>query len=211
MDGVITNTMPDHFKAWKAVLEPYGVQVTHYDVYSREGQRGINSIKEFFCEKKKVCTPQIIQELLHQKEQLFKKIVKRRFIPVARRFIKWLHQNHFKLALVTGTSRHELPRTLPDYIYKLFDVVVTGSDVTNGKPDPEPFLLALNKLKIKAQDAVVIENAPFGIRAAKAAGIKCLAIATSLREKFLKEADYIFSDMKTLRRKVNFILKDNKK
>jgi len=46
MDGVITNTMPDHFRAWQLVLKAEGISVSHYDVYSREGQRGISSIRE---------------------------------------------------------------------------------------------------------------------------------------------------------------------
>src|SRR5437870_3917637 len=104
MDGVITNTMPDHFRAWKTVLGKEGVHVTHFDIYRREGQRGITSIEEIYEENKKSYTLAKARELLHQKESIFKKTVKRRFIPGARSFIKVLHKNHCRLALVTGTS-----------------------------------------------------------------------------------------------------------
>ncbi|HLD69311.1 MAG TPA: HAD family phosphatase, partial [Candidatus Omnitrophota bacterium] len=104
----------------------------------------------------------------------------------------------------TGTSRHELHRILPDYLYNLFSVVVTGTDVKNGKPHPEPFLKALKLLKIKSSEAVVIENAPLGIQSAKKAGLRCFALASSLPKQFLHEADAVFSSIKEMRGRVGF-------
>ena len=208
MDGVITNTMPDHFRAWRKVLEKVGIHVTHFEVYSREGQRGISSLKEIFEIKDKRLTPRLARELLARKEALFKKIVHRRFISGARRFLKTLYRGGFQLALVTGTSRHELHRILPDHLFKLFGVVVTGNDVKHGKPHPEPYLLSLKKLKIKSAAAVVIENAPFGIQSAKAAGLKCFALETSLPRKYLHGADRIFASFKDLDNYVQLIKAD---
>ncbi len=205
MDGVITNTMPDHFCAWKIIFRQDGIRVSHLDVYKREGQRGINSVKEIFKEHHLPLEKRKAREILARKEELFKKIVKVRFISGARRFLKFLHRNDFKLALVTGTARHEVRKILPDGIYNLFDVVVTGSDVRFGKPHPEPFLKAVKKLKVKPGAAVVIENAPFGIRSAKAAGLKCLAVATSLPGRYLHDADAIFSSIHDLQGKVRFL------
>jgi beta-phosphoglucomutase-like phosphatase (HAD superfamily) len=94
---------------------------------------------------------------------------------------------------VTGTARHEVHKILPDEIFALFDAVVCGCDVQNGKPHPEPYLTALKKLKIDSHQAVVIENAPFGIQSSKTAGIRCLALETSLSKKFLRNADAVFT------------------
>jgi len=204
MDGVITNTMPDHFRAWKEVLAREGVTVTHEDIYSREGQKGIHSVKELFDKYHKKFTPEKAHELLDKKEALFKKIVKTRFIPSSRSFLKKLQDIQIRLALVTGTSRHEMHRILPDNIYERFEVVVTGSDVTHGKPHPEPFQMALKGLDLSAADSMVLENAPFGIRSAKAAGIRCVALATSLGRSYLKEADFIFSSFEEMERKLEF-------
>ncbi len=207
MDGVITNTMPDHFKAWKEILRREGLFVTHLDIYSREGQRGINSVQELF----KVCGKDInsakAQKILKEKEKYFKKIVKRRFVRGARTFLKRLDQSGFHLALVTGTARHEVHKILPRSLYNLFSVIITGSDVQNGKPHPEPFLKALEKLKINPSEAIVIENAPFGIRSAKRAGLRCLALQTSLPGEYLKEADFVFSSLKELKAKIIFKIK----
>ncbi len=167
MDGVITNTMPEHFRVWKTIFARCGIHVTHLDIYSREGQKGIMSVNEIFKEYKKSISLQDAREMLKEKEELFKRVVKRRYITGSRGFLKFLHARDILLALVTGTSRHELRKILPDSIYKLFSVIVTGTDVKNGKPHPEPFQKALKLLRLKPREAVVIENAPFGIQSAK--------------------------------------------
>jgi len=161
MDGVITNTMPDHYRAWHKALLEIGMNVSKLDIYSREGQRGIQSIKELMAVHKKKYPPLLAKRFLARKEEIFKKISRKRFIVGSRTFIKDLAQQGFMLALVTGTSRHELHQILPDKLYRLFSVVITGTDVKKGKPHPEPYVKALRKLKIKNFDAVVIENAPF--------------------------------------------------
>ena len=198
MDGVITNTMPDHFRSWKVILHRIGVPVTHYDVYSREGQRGIHSVRELTTQYGKPVDERQAHKILEEKEIYFKKIVRLRFILGARTFLKRLHKNNFRLALVTGTSHHEMRRILPASIRQLFTVIVTGSDVHHGKPHPEPYLKSLKKLDLKVNEAVVIENAPFGIQSAKRAGLRCLALETSLQRKYLKEADAIFGSIKEL-------------
>ena len=204
MDGVITNTMPDHFRCWKIIFRRYGIHTTHLDIYSREGQKGMMSVKEIFAKYHKSIPHKKALEILAAKEALFKKMVKQRFIVGARSFLRFLYRKNIKLALVTGTSRHELHRILPDYLYNLFSVVVTGTDVKNGKPHPEPFLKALKLLKIKSSEAVVIENAPLGIQSAKKAGLRCFALASSLPKQFLHEADAVFSSIKEMRGRVGF-------
>ena len=120
MDGVIANTMPDHFLSWKMALRPEGIRVTHDDIYKREGQPGLFSVREIFRDYRKDYNTQRGARILRRKENLFKKIVKRRFIRGARTFIKQLHKSNFRLGLVTGTSRHELRRILPEALCGLF-------------------------------------------------------------------------------------------
>lgn len=204
MDGVITNTMPDHFRCWKVILGKIGVPVTHYDVYCREGQPGIHSVRELTAQYGKPLDDRQAHTILKEKEVCFKRIARLRFIAGARTFLKQLHKNNFHLALVTGTSRHEMCRILPASLRRLFTVIVTGSDVRHGKPHPEPYLLSLKKLGLKPGDAVVIENAPFGIQSAKRAGLRCLALETSLPRKYLKQADAVFGSVKELSDSVRF-------
>jgi HAD superfamily hydrolase (TIGR01509 family) len=205
MDGVITDTMPYHFRAWRSVFTSKGITVSHEDVYKREGQKGIDSIRELFAEKEKYYTDTIGKKLLQSKEKLFKRIFKRKFIAGSRTFIKRSVAQGFKLGLVTGTSRPEAKRLLPEELWNCFDVTVCGCDVQNGKPHPEPYLKALIKLNVRPTEAVVFENAPFGIRSAKAAGLFCIALETSLSASYLKGADAIFPSFKTISRQCQFL------
>ena len=206
MDGVITNTMPDHYFAWKTILQRQGIQVTYHDIYLREGQPGIESVPQIFHRSGRVLNKKKADEILREKEDLFKKIVKTRFVAGARSFVKMLRKSKFELALVTGTSRHELYQILPESLYSAFSVIITGNDVCNGKPHPEPYLKSIKQLGIKPSLGVVIENAPFGIQSAKRAGLKCFAIETSLPREYLQEADAVFSSIKELKDKVSFYL-----
>lgn len=204
LDGVITNTMPYHFRAWKDAFQNIGIRVEPEDVYQREGQRGYDSVFEICAKRNRLIGQKKAQLLLTTKERIFKNIVKQRFVPQARSLMRNLLSRGFRLALVTGTSLREVKRILPVSVWNRFDSIVTGSDVIYGKPHPEPFTKALTRLKIKAKDAVVIENAPFGIASAKAAGIRCLAVETSLPRRYLKKADAVFIDMRDLRQNVIF-------
>ena len=95
---------------------------------------------------------------------------------------------------------------MPKHIYDLFSVIITGSDVKNGKPHPEPFIKCLKRFNLKPIEAIVLENAPFGIQAAKKAGLKCLALETSLSKKYLYQADQVFKSIKDLETQISFKL-----
>jgi len=198
MDGVITNTMPYHFRAWRKIFAKNGVKVSKFDIYRREGQKGTESIQEIFAEAGIKISIAKARQVIDEKETLFKTIVRRRFIPGARPLLKALYRSKMRLALVTGTAFHEVKRALPHDLFDVFEVMITGSDVLLGKPHPDPYLKALEALKISREEALVIENAPFGIQSAKAAGISCYAIATSLPPEYLKEADKILRDYQEL-------------
>ncbi len=205
MDGVITDTMPYHYRAWLRVFQEEGISVTHFDIYCREGQKGIVSVAEIFKKYGKLFSQSRAREILEKKEKLFQKIVRHRFISGARSYIRSLNRTGFRLALVTGTSRPEVERILPKQIYGLFVVTITGNDVRYGKPDPEPYRKAVQHLKISPHETVVIENAPFGIQSAKSAGLRCFALETSLPRKFLKGADQIFASYRQLTQSIEFV------
>ena len=198
MDGVITNTMPAHFRAWKEIFKRAGIGVTEREIYLREGQPGNITVGEIFKQHGLPVDDRAIRKILSEKEELFKEIVRARFIPGSRSFLHELKRRGFLLALVTGTARHEVRRIMPTKLLKMFDVTVTGDEVKRGKPHPEPYLIALRKLKISPRQAVVIENAPFGIHSAKRAKLRCLAFETSLPRTYLKDADFVFSSFKDL-------------
>jgi len=204
MDGVITDTMPYHYQAWKHVFEREGVAMSYLDVYQREGQTGINAVREIFKIHGQAISFKKAKEVLAEKEELLKRIFKQKFIVGARQFLHKMHKQNFILALATGTARHEFDKILPDHLKNLFSVIITGSDVKKGKPDPEPYKKVLKKLRLNPKKSIVIENAPLGIESAKSAGLRCLALETSLPRKYLKKADYVFSSFKDLVSSITF-------
>ncbi len=204
MDGVITDTMRYHFKAWQQIFHAQGIAVSHEDIYKREGQKGIDSVKEIFQEKGVEYHDALGKALLKDKEELFKRIFNPRFISGSRTFIKQLKSQGFRLGLVTGSARHEAFTLLSGSIWEGFDVTVCGCDVQNGKPHPEPYLRAIKGLNVSKNNAVVIENAPFGIRSAKAAGLACFALETSLPRPYLKQADRVFKSYNDMTKAISF-------
>jgi len=104
-----------------------------------------------------------------------------------------LKTNGLKLALVTGASHRRLTGTNKASFLNQFDVVVTGDQVSQGKPSPEPYLLGAQKLGTIISECLVIENAPMGIKSAKEAGMYCIAICSTLDKEHLSQADIILN------------------
>jgi beta-phosphoglucomutase len=103
-------------------------------------------------------------------------------------------KRHFKLALVSGSHVDTIGKVVNKYFSNCFDVIITGSDLERGKPDPDPYLKAIEKLDILKNECMVIENAPMGITAARRAGIYCVAVATMLEPERLQHADLVLED-----------------
>jgi len=96
-----------------------------------------------------------------------------------------------QLAVVSGAMRSEVELVLRAAGLDVFDLIVSAEDVTRGKPDPGGYLLALRRLRLEAADAVAIEDSPPGIAAAKAAGLRCVAVLGTAPRERLGQADEI--------------------
>ncbi len=83
----------------------------------------------------------------------------------------------------------------PDEI-NLFDYILTTDETKHPKPDPEPYLNCLKALQIDPKESIAVENAPLGIASAKRAGMRCVAIMSTLKREHLSEADYIVKDLR---------------
>ena len=192
MDGVIIDSMRYHCIAWQKTFKTLGVNVSRLDVYKREGEKYTKSAHDFLKRKYPKVNDGMIKDIVEIRKKIFKKIAKK---PVlfkgTKELLTKLNKKGILLGLVTATLRKEVKRVLPEKIYKSFGTVISGDDVKKGKPHPEPYLKALKKMGVKKSEAVVIENAPYGIESAKKAGLFCVAIETSLPKRYLKDADLI--------------------
>lgn len=198
MDGVLIDSMPYHARAWINVLDELGIRITREDVYAREGEPGAVSLSNFLIQKGIDPQPELIRDLLARKERLFKQTTVLKAFDGVREFLAELRRQGKRLAIVTGTALDELNVSLPGDIRAHFEVIVTGDRIQRGKPDPEPYLTAIRELSVPPEKAVVIENAPLGLISAKAAGLRCLTVATSVQCAQLASADQCFPDLPSL-------------
>ncbi len=198
MDGVLIDSMPYHAEAWIRAFARAGLTLTREEVYEHEGEAGSLTLRNFLLAHGEEPTPARLQSLLAEKERIFKRIAQVRLFAGVPEFIAALRGLGKKLAIVTGTSRPEVRTILPPALLSQFAAVVTGDQVTRSKPDPEPYLTALRLLQVPADRALVIENAPLGVLSARAAGLRCLAVETSVQCPRLRGADRCFADLASL-------------
>ena len=199
MDGVITDSMPYHYEAWRRTFEGFGISVSREEILKREGEQGLVTLETILSREGLQLPPEEKKKALEDKEAVFRSLACPTLFPGAEAIVKALREQGKRLALVTGTSRQEAETNLPPSLISCFDVLISGDMVTKGKPHPEPYLTALQRLHASAEDSLVIENAPYGIQSAKGAGLQCIAVTTSLPAEYLHEADKTVQNLEELR------------
>ncbi len=198
MDGVVVDSMRFHAEAWKQVLGEYGLVLDDVDIYRREGMSGTQSVEEIFLEKDRpVPGAREFRDLLSKKHAIFERCHISLF-PFVEEMLAWAGSRGIRPALVTGSPRRSVRHVMTDAVLSRFAAVVTAEDVVKGKPDPEPYTRALDALGVSAGRSLIIENSPMGIRSARAAGVLCYALETTLPRSYLLEADRIFSGHREL-------------
>ncbi len=195
MDGVIVDSMPYHFLAWYEALRPWGVRVSCFDVYSKEGERWDKTLKDLLTKNGIKPSKLLLNKIFLSRQKIFKHYFKQFMFKDAKEFLLCLKNKGYLLGLVTGTPDNEINKILPKPMKQLFDAIIAGNDVKNGKPHPEPYLKAAKALAVRPQECLVVENAPYGIQSAKRAGMFCIAVTTSLPEEYLNQADLTVSKL----------------
>ena len=195
MDGVIIDSMPYHFLAWYEALRAYGVRVSCFDVYAKEGENWEKTLKDLLIQADIKPKASLLKEIFLKRQKIFKSYFKRFIFKGAADFLVCLKSKGYILGLVTGSPLQEVNRILPLKILSLFDSLVTGNQVKRGKPHPEPYIKCAKLISLKPAQCLVIENAPFGIESAKKAGMFCIALTTSLPKAYLKKADIVADNL----------------
>jgi beta-phosphoglucomutase len=168
--------------------------VSRREIYAWEGESGAVSAATLLRRaRRRAPRPDEVRALLADKERLFKRMAHPvRIDARLGALLRWLRARRVPLALVTGTSAHEVRRIVPAPVRRLFRVIITGDTVRRGKPHPEPYRTAIRRLKIRPGGAAVVENAPYGIRSARRAGAGLvIALASSLPPRYLREAHVV--------------------
>lgn len=195
LDGVVVDTVPIHFKAWKRMFTEYGKKFTLQDY--KEKVDGIPRIDG----GRAILTDLSIRELIKatdKKQKYFLEYLKKEKIPVFKTTIKLMKELKSKaLKIAVISSSKNSPYILKRIgVMKLLDAEVNGSDITKGKPHPQIFLMAAEKIGLRPKDCVVFEDAILGVRAAKRAKMLCIGIDRYKNPQRLREADLVVSDLK---------------
>lgn len=192
MDGVLFDSMPNHAYAWSHAMTQFGLEMTAYEAYLHEGRTGsgtVNILAQRYWGRD--ATAEEIERIYAAKAALFNTLPEPKPMPEALEALTAAKNLGCKIVLVTGSGQAKLLESLEQHYPGFFceELMVTGFDVKRGKPDPEPYLMGLQKAEVKAGEAVVVENAPLGVESAKGAGIFTIAANTDpLEDSILKEA-----------------------
>lgn len=204
MDGVLYDSMKFHAQAWKTVSDWHNLLATEKDFYMFEGRTGASTIDILFRRSfNRDATTEEKSQIYEEKSRLFNKLNDGEPMPGAAKVLKKAKALGLQMVVVTGSGQKSLIDKLEHTYPGCFtpDMMVTAFDVKYGKPDPEPYLIGLKKAGVKAEEAVVVENAPLGVRAGVAAGIFTVAVNTGPLDdsELLSEgADMIFPSMMAL-------------
>jgi beta-phosphoglucomutase len=198
MDGVLVDAMPFHCKAIQtAAKQEVNIDVAQRDIYLLEGMPGEDMVGELLRHKRYTGNIEelsdddsdkldsIAHRIHERKKKIFQQINASAPINRAKELVSSIH---CKKALVSGAAKQEVDSIINKYFGKdAFDVVVSGEDLEEGKPSPDPFRTALTKMGLTESEAIVVENAPLGVKAANNAGIRCIV---TLNDTPLKISDF---------------------
>lgn len=191
LDGVIADTASFHFRAWRELAKDRGIAFSEADFKQTFGKRN----PEIIAEKFGTDIPTAEAETLAQrKETTFRKLAGESVepFPGAKELMLSAKKAGWKMALASSTPVENIELvTRALGIGDLFDAVVSDRDVVRGKPDPEAFLLAAERLGVPPGKCIVIEDAVAGVEGAKNAGMKCVAVTNTHPAARLQEADKI--------------------
>ena len=204
MDGVLFDSMPYHSEAWHKVMKSHGLTLSREEAYMHEGRTGASTINIVFQrELGREATQEEIESIYQEKSVLFNSYPEAKPRPGAWELLQKVKKDGLIPMVVTGSGQLSLLERLEHHYPGMFhkELMVTAFDVKYGKPNPEPYLMALKKGGIKADEAVVVENAPLGVEAGHNAGIFTIAVNTGpLNGQVLLDAgaDLLFPSMQAL-------------
>lgn len=181
MDGVLYNSMPNHARAWQQAMAQFGITMTAHDAYATEGARGIDTIRMMVkTQQGRDISLEEAQQMYDVKTRLFHEMPDARIFYGVKSLMRKIRQCGMTIGVVTGSGQGPLLNRLLNDFGEFLDEnhIVTAYDVKRGKPNPDPYLMGMQKVgDTQPWETVVVENAPLGVRAATAA--RCFTIAVN--------------------------------
>ena len=206
-DGVITDTEPAHYETLRRVLQQEGIEINwqqYCDKYMAYDDR--DCFIQALTDGNREMSKDLIASLVSRKKEFFAQYLTKNLVilPGVNELLENIARHHIPCSICSGSFRSEIDFILrKSGLTNYFKVIAAADDVTAGKPDPQGYRICLSRINqlmsadqdISPNQCVVIEDSVGGIKAAKTAGMYCLAVANSYPEELLFEADRVVKDL----------------
>lgn len=176
VDGTLVDTAEMHFQAWAELCESLGRPFSRDDFTATFGQRNPEIFRYLFGGR---FGETELDEMGFRKEELYRAAARKgvHLLPGVRPLLEGLHTAGFKQAIGSSAPLANVKLILEiTQSASLFDAITSAEDTQRGKPDPQVFLVSAHKLGVAPGRCVVVEDAVAGVQAAKAGGMKCIAV-----------------------------------
>ena len=198
MDGVIADSNSFHFAAWQETFAKRGINFTKEDFTKLFGTRNDFIIRKVLG---KGLPEEDIEPIVQEKEASFRQKAKSNIkpLPGVMKLLNTIKKGNFKLALVSSAPKENIDLISSELkLEEYFNSIVSGREVPQSKPNPQIYLLAAERLGTQPESCIVIEDSPPGVKAAKAAGMRCLAVANTHSKEELKGADKVVNSLEDM-------------
>lgn len=194
LDGVLVDTVPLHFKAWKKMFNEYGKDFSFNEYKQKvDGIPRMDGAMAILTN----LSDEELKKAASRKQSYYLEFLKQEGVKVYQTsvdLIKELRKNGIKIAVISSSKNCHFILDKAQML-SLVDVEINGNDITKGKPDPQIFLMALDRLGLKAGECIVFEDAVLGVEAGKKGGIATVGIDRHKDPQRLKGADLIVQDL----------------
>ena len=200
MDGVLIDSFDAHFESWNVVAHEEGTEMSLEQFSQTFGRTSREIIALLW--PKKADDVAAIRDFDNRKEEAFRQIISRDFpaMPGIVALLEALAEDGIPMAVGSSGPSANVALVVEKLgAAELLSATITADDVTRGKPDPQVFLLAAERMGIAPEECIVVEDAQAGVAAARAAAMRCVGIASTGRtRKELQDADLVIDSLTEL-------------
>lgn len=183
MDGTLLDSADYHWLSWRDALAREGVDLTYEQFAATFGQRNDTILRGYFGPHMPASE---IERIAEAKELRYRELVRTRgieLLPGVRRWLMRLKRDGWRQAVASSAPRTNIETIIEVLdLREYFDVVVSAEDVQRGKPDPQVFLVAAERVAVPPARCIVVEDAPAGLEAARRAGMRAIGVRSSHAE-----------------------------
>jgi HAD superfamily hydrolase (TIGR01509 family) len=196
LDGLLADTEPLYFQAESELARRYGKDFTRDVMEKMMGHKALRSIQIMI---ESLGIDGRAEEILGLRDTLYRNLLMKGVKPMngVSQLLSWLEKHGYRKAIGTS-SRTEFKDIILNHLglHDRFEVVITGQEVSTGKPSPEIYQLVLHRLDLHPQQCIVLEDSAVGLKAAKGAGCFCIVVPNRFTcHQDFSQADLVVSDL----------------